>query len=70
MFLLFVDNWLYFNISYVFIYSSLTFMVVVDVAGFQAMWSACRCTDLYMKSARPLCQVYLTTTSKVLGRLL
>ena len=27
-------------------------MVVVDVAGFQAMWLASRCSDLYMKRAR------------------
>ena len=47
-------------------YLSLTFMVVVDVAGFQAMWLASRCSDLYMKRARPLLQVYQPTTWKVL----
>ena len=48
-------------------------MVVVDVAGFQAMWPARRCSDLYMKSARPLlevyhpvCQVFHPTDPKVL----
>ena len=73
MFLLFVDNWLYFNnFQYfcIFIYLSLTFMVVVDVAGYQAMWLASRCNDLYIKRARPLLQVYHPTTPKVLERLL
>ena len=73
MFLLFVDNWLYFNnFQYfcIFIYLSLTFMVVVDVAGLQAMWLASRCNDLYIKRARPLLQVYHPTTPKVLERLL
>ena len=46
------------NLSSEKIEMSLTFMVVVDVAGFQAMWRVCQPADLYMREraggARPL----------------
>ena len=46
------------NLSSEKIEMSLTFMVVVDVAGFQAMWRVCQPADLYMRGsaggARPL----------------
>ena len=39
------------NLSSEKIEMSLTFMVVVDVAGFQAMWRGCQPADLYMRGS-------------------
>ena len=39
------------NLSSEKIEMSLTFMVVVDVAGFQAMWRVCQPADLYMRGS-------------------